>query len=143
MNTDKKRAFLNVIYYSIVAVMVAYVIFYFITLANASLANWERITFYMLTALLVVVVAYDIICTIRKSGKHISGYILYGITLAMVVFTLIVMATNSVSGRLLLDITEKFFRVIFFGYLINALAIAIYITGERLLDISANRNKTK
>jgi len=51
------------------------------------------------------------------------------------------MALNSSNGRLLIDISEKFFRIVLFSYIINALAIAIYCTGEKLISTLANRIK--
>lgn len=51
------------------------------------------------------------------------------------------MALNSNNGRLLIDISEKFFRIILFSYLINAFAILIYCTGEKLIITSTNRTK--
>ena len=51
------------------------------------------------------------------------------------------MALNSANGRLLIDITERFFRIILFSYLINALAVLIYCTGEKLIVTVSNRMK--
>jgi len=141
MGASQKKLLLNVTYYTLIAVMIAFVIFYFITLGNASMAEWERVCFYVITALLVVAVVFDIYCTCTHTSKYISGFVLYGITLATIIISLIVMALNASSGRLLLDITERFFRVILFTYLINALAIIIYLAGQKVISIVENREK--
>jgi hypothetical protein len=73
--------------------------------------------------------------------KYIAGFMLYIVTIAIVVLSLIVMAINSANGRLLIDITERFFRIILFSYLINALAVLIYCTGEKLIVVKDNRIK--
>ena len=86
-------------------------------------------------------VVYDIICTCRHNQKYIAGFILYIITILVVVLSLIVMALNSANGRLLIDITERFFRIILFSYIINALAVLIYCTGEKLIVTATNREK--
>ena len=121
--------------------MIAFVIFFMITLANASMAAWERVCYYIIIGLLVVVVIYDIICTCRHSQKYIAGFILYIVTLALIILSLIVFALNSTNGRLLVDISERFFRIILFSYLINALAVIIYCTGEKLIVNITNRIK--
>jgi len=141
MEANLKKVLLNVVYYTLIAVMVAFVIFFVITLANASMADWERISYYILIFALVGVVIFDIICTNRRRHKYTAGFILYALTLALVILSLIVMALNSANGRLLVDISERFMRLILFSYLINVLAILIYCTGEKLIVNITNRIK--
>ena len=133
MDFDKKKVLLNMVYYTTIAVMVAFVVFMFMSLSGASLAVWEKVTFYILIGLLVAVVVYDIICTCMHSDKFISGLMLYCVTVALIVFTLIVFAINSNNIRLFIDISERFFRLILMSYLINALAVVIYSVGQSLV----------
>lgn len=128
-------------YYSLIAVMVAFEVFFMITLASANMAVWEKVCYFILAGLLVAVIVYDIICTCLHTQKYISGFILFGITLAVVAISLIVMALNSANGRLLIDISERFFRIILFSYLINAFAVLIFCTGEKLIVNETNRAK--
>ena len=141
MDANLKKTLLTMTYYTLIGGMVALEIFFMITLAGASLAMWERVVYYILAAALVAVVVYDIICTAMHRQKYIAGFILYVITIAVVVMSLIVMALNSANGRLLIDISEKFFRLILFSYIINALAVLIYCTGEKLITTVQNRVK--
>jgi hypothetical protein len=141
MGANLKSVLLRTVYFTLIAVMVAFVVFFMITLSGASMASWERILYYILAIALVLVVVYDIICTFMHRQKYISGFILYAITLAVIILSLVVMALNSANGRLLIDITERFWRIIFFSYLINALAILIYCTGEKLITNVTNRSK--
>ena len=104
MDAHLKTNLLKVVYYTLIAVMVAFVVFQFMSLAGASLAEWERTIFYILIGLLVVIVAYDIVCTCLHREKFISGIMLYIVTIAIIVFTLIVFAINSDSVRLFIDI---------------------------------------
>ena len=141
MDANLKTVLLKTVYYTLIAVMVAFVVFFLVTLGNASMALWERVIYYVLAIALVIVVIYDIICTCRRSQKYISGFILYGITLAVIILSLVIMALNSANGRLLIDITERFWRIILFSYFINILAILIYCTGEKLITNISNRTK--
>ena len=141
MGAHIKKVLLNTIYYTLIAAMVAFVVFFMISLANASMANWERVVFYILTILLVLAVIYDIICTCMRKEKHIVAWIIYWITIATIVFSLVVMALNSANGRLILDISERFFRIILFMYLINVFAILVYLVGEKLGVTISNRIK--
>lgn len=139
MDFDKKKTLLNIVYYSTIAVMVAFVVFLFLSLAGANLATWERIMFYILVGALAGVVAYDVVCTCIHNEKYISGLILYVITMLVVIFTLIVFALNSGSIRLFIDISERFFRLILLTYIINALAVVIYCVGQSLIKIDSDR----
>ena len=141
MDANLKKVLLIVVYYSLIAVMVAFEVFFMITLASANMAVWEKICYFILAGLLVAVIVYDIICTCLHTQKYISGFILFGITLAVVAISLIVMALNSANGRLLIDISERFFRIILFSYLINAFAVLIFCTGEKLIVNETNRAK--
>ncbi len=133
MDFDKKKVLLNIVYYSTIGVMVAFVVFLFLSLAGATLAVWERVMFYILVGLLVGIVAYDIVCTCIKSEKYISGLMLYVATMLIIVFTLVVFALNSGSVRLFIDISERFFRLILMTYIINAQAVIIYCVGQSLV----------
>ena len=115
MDANLKKVLLIVVYYSLIAVMVAFEVFFMITLASANMAVWEKVSYFILAGLLVAVIVYDIICTCLHTQKYISGFILFGITLAVVAISLIVMALNSANGRLLIDISERFFRIILFS----------------------------
>lgn len=141
MEASLKKMLLNLVYYTLVAVMVAFVVFFLITLSNASMANWERICYYILTIALVLTVVFDIFCTMRRTNKYTAGLILYVVTILMIILSLVIFATNSENGRLLIDISERFNRIIFYGYLINALAILIYCTGEKQIVNVTNRIK--
>ncbi|MGN0961532.1 MAG: hypothetical protein ACI4PF_04970 [Christensenellales bacterium] len=141
MDANLKKVLLNVVYYTLIAAMVAFEVFFMISLANASMAVWEKVCYYILAGLLVGVIIYDIICTCMHTQKYVSGFILYGITVAVIVLSLVVMALNSANGRLLLDISERFFRIILFSYIINAFAVLIYCTGEKLIVNITNRAK--
>ena len=141
MDANLKRVLLNMTYYTLIGAMVVIEVFFMISLGSASMAAWERIILYILSAALVATVVYDIICTIMHRQKYIAGIILYVVSIATVIFGLVVMALNSANGRLLLDISEKFFRIILFSFILNAMAIAIYCTGEKLITTLADRIK--
>lgn len=141
MNANLKKVLLTMTYYTLIGGMVAFEVFLMITLGVANMAVWEKVCFYILAGLLVGVAVYDIVCTCMHRQKYIAGFILYVITILVAVLSLIVMAVNSTNGRLLIDISERFFRIIFFVYLINALAIIIYCVGEKLIVVDSNRAK--
>lgn len=141
MNANLKKVLLNMTYYTLIGGMVAFEVFLMITLGVATMAVWEKVCFYILAGLLVGVTIYDIVCTCMHRQKYIAGFILYVLTILVVVLSLIVMALNSANGRLLIDISERFFRIIFFVYLINALAVVIYCVGEKLIVVDSNRAK--
>lgn len=141
MNANLKKVLLTMTYYTLIGGMVAFEVFLMITLGVATMAVWEKVCFYILAGLLVGVTVYDIVCTCMHRQKYIAGFILYVATILVAVLSLIVMALNSANGRLLIDISERFFRIIFFLYLINALAIVIYCVGEKLIVVDSNRAK--
>lgn len=141
MDANLKRILLNMTYYTLIGGMVAFEIFFMVSLANATLSTWERVLYFILAGALVGVVIYDVICTCMHRQKYIAGFILYSLTVLSVALGLVVMAVNSTSGRLLISINETFFRLILISFIINTLAVVIYCTGEKLISTIANRNK--
>ena len=141
MDANLKRVLLNMTYYTLIGAMLVIEVFFMVSLASASMAMWERFCYYILAGLLVAVVVYDVVCSCMHRQKYIAGFMLYIVTIAVVVLSLIVFALNSANGRLLIDISERFFRIILFSYLINALAVLIYCAGEKLIVVESNRLK--
>jgi len=141
MDANLKSKLLKMTYFALIGGMIALEVFFMITLSGASMAGWERVCYYILAIALIIVIIYDIICTITHNQKYVAGLILYVITIAVFVISLIIMAINSSDARLLIDISERFFRIILFSYILNALAVLIYCTGEKMIVTSSNRLK--
>ena len=143
MEANMKKVLTTIVYYSIVAVMVAMVVFMMVSLSPSSMAVWEKVCLYILTGALALVTIYDIVCTTMRRQKYISGFMLYIVSMLVVIITLIILALNSTDGRLILDISERFFRIILVLYLIDALAVCAYAMGEKLINIDTIRSKSR
>ena len=143
MEANLKKVLATIVYYSIVAVMVAFVVFMMISLAPSSMAIWEKVCLYILTGALALVTIYDVICTCMHKEKYIAGFMLYIISMLVVILTLIIMALNSADGRLILDISERFFRLIIVLYLIDALGVCAYAMGEKLVNIDVTKSRPR
>ena len=141
MEASAKKRLLNMTYFGVIAIMVAMAIFFFVTLGGASMAAWEKVSLYILLGLIVLATIYDVICTMKRKDKFVVGIIIYVLTLALVVLSLIIFAINSANGRLLIDITEKFFRILLFANIINILGIVVFCVGEKLIVNESNRAK--
>ena len=141
MEASAKKRLLNMTYFGVIAIMVAMAIFFFVTLGGASMAAWEKVSLYILLGLIVLATIYDVICTMMRKDKFVVGIIIYVLTLALVVLSLIIFAINSANGRLLIDITEKFFRILLFANIINILGIVVFCVGEKLIVNESNRAK--
>lgn len=141
MEASAKKRLMSMTYFGLIAVMVALVIFFFVTLGSASMADWEKVILYILIGLITLATVYDIICTFMRKDKFIVGVIIFILTLVLVAVSLIILAINSANGRLLIDITEKFFRIIMFANIINILGIIVFCVGEGLIVSESNRMK--
>lgn len=141
MEASAKKRLLSMTYFGVIAIMVALAIFFFVTLGGASMADWEKVLLYIVVGLIVLATVYDIICTFMRKDKFIVGIIIFVLTLVLVAISLIILAINSANGRLLIDITEKFFRIIMFANIINILGIIVFCVGESLIVSESNRMK--
>ncbi len=143
METTGKKVLLILTYYTLMLAMVGLAIFLFISLPSDRLDTWVKIVYYILVGLLIALVVFDIICTNTKMNKYISGFILYGLTIAHLVVSFILYTTFATNGVVPADVMDIFMLVLLVAWAINILTIVIYCVGEHLVVISSAQNKRK
>ncbi len=143
METTGKKVLLILTYYTLMLAMLGLSVFLFITLPSDRLATWIRVVYYILIGLLIALVIFDIICTNTKMNKYISGFILYGLTIAHLVVSFILYTFFARNGIVPADVMDIFMLVLMVSWAINILTIVIYCVGEHLVVISNAQNKRR
>jgi hypothetical protein len=142
MKETGKKTLLNLMYYGLVIVMVALIVSFFIGINNNGIALWARIVSMIICIALALLVVYMIICMYSGISAFPVGFILYGLTIASVIVAFIYyMRLTPANGLLTVVNLNIFMFVIGNLLLINALTIAIYITGLYIKQPNEPTNK--
>ena len=122
-----KKILLNMVYYTLIALLVAVGITFMVFLGTSDIALYSKIGYFILASLFILLVIFDIICTCLNQMKFVSGIILYVLTVAT-----IVMSTESlfaaVGGAALLGETMSMrgylgCAIMFIGIIVSQLEI--------------------
>ena len=133
MSANAKKILANLVYYTLIGVMVALVVFFVIMLASRRMELYFQIPYYIICGLLVGVVVFDIICTVMHRNKYISAFILYGITLLTIAMSFVAYGLIATNGVVAINLLGKLISLIALSYAINAFAIIIFAIGEYMV----------
>ena len=73
MEVKQKNILQNILYYSLIAVIVALSVFYMIALAPNDVMMYAKVVYYIWIAGLLLVLMLDILATIMCRGKFCTG----------------------------------------------------------------------
>ena len=130
MKESGKKILLNLVYYTMVILMLAIIVNTFIGINNNDIATWARIVVMIISVLLALLVVYMIICMYSGISAFPVGFILYGLSIATAIVGFIYyMRLSPASGLISTINLNVFLFVVGNLVIINLLTIAIYITG--------------
>ena len=95
MEFTGKKVLLNIVYYTLIAIMVAIGVSFLIILGTSDIALFPKIFYFVLTILFILLIIYDIICTHLNRMKFVSGIILYTLSIATLVMIFILYGINA------------------------------------------------
>ena len=130
MKESGKKILLNLVYYSMVILMLGIIVNTFIGINNNDIATWARILVMIISILLALTVVYMVVCMYSGISAFPVGFILYGLSIATVIVGFIYYARlTPADGIISLVNLNIFLFVVGNLVLINLLTIGIYITG--------------
>ncbi|MBP5651072.1 MAG: hypothetical protein J6X00_00140 [Clostridia bacterium] len=136
MYTGEKKVLSVMTYFALIAFMITFVVFAYILLTTTTLPLWAEIAYYVLISALVLNIILDIVCTFAGSGKFTSGIILYILTFAVIIVSMVLGSSLSVGGVIPTEMLGLYGGMIGLVATINILSIIIYSLGERIVVYS-------
>jgi len=143
MYTGEKKVLSIMTYFAVIAFMVTFVVFAYILLTTTTLPLWAEIAYYVLISALVLNVIFDIVCTFSGNGKFASGFILYILTFAVVIVSMVLGSTLSVGGVIPTELLGLYGGMIGLVATINVLSIIVYSLGEKIVVYDESNRKHK
>ena len=139
MEFTGKKVLLNIVYYTLIAIMVAIGVSFLIILGISDIALFPKIFYFVLTILFVLLIIYDIICTHLNRMKFVSGIILYALSIATLVMTFILYGLNATRALIPTDYVNIFATLSSISLTIMILGIVIYCVGQKIVEYKTTR----
>ena len=133
MELSHKKILQNILYYSLVAIIIALSIIYMIALSPNDVMMYAKVIYWIWIDVLVLALVFDIICTIMGRGKFISGMIFFVLSVLCIAMGIIVYFNLGVGGVLVEGNIHLFNRLVVFSGVIDVLALFAYTTGEFII----------
>ena len=134
-----KKILLNMVYYTLIALLVAVGITFMVFLGTSDIALYSKIGYFILASLFILLVVFDIICTCLNQMKFVSGIILYVLTVATIVMGFVVYALNVTNGLIPTDTVNVFISLIAMSMAMAVISIVIYCVGEKIIEYKTKR----
>ena len=143
MYTSEKKVLSIMTYFALIAFMVTFVVFGYILLTTTTLPLWAEIAYYILISALVLNIIIDVVCTYSGTGKFASGFMLYVLTFAVIVVSMVLGSSLAVGGVIPTEMLGLYGGIIGLVTTINILSIIIYCLGEKIVvyDDAAKKHK--
>lgn len=139
MEFKGKKVLLGMVYYTVIALLLAVSITFMVFLSLSDVRLYSKIGYFILTSLFVLLMIYDVICTNMNKMKFISGLILYILSVCTIIMAFIVYGLNATRGLIPADTVNVFITLIAMSFGIAVLDIIIYSVGEKLIEYNTTK----
>lgn len=139
MEFTGKKVLLNIVYYTLIAIMVAIGVAFLVILGVSDIALFPKIFYFVLTVLFILLIIYDIICTHLNRMKFVSGIILYALSIATLVMIFVLYGTNAASALIPTDYVNVFATLSSISLSIMILGIIVYCVGQKIVEYKTTR----
>ena len=134
MSVNDKRKLSSIVYYTLAGLTLAMAGFFTYCLIVKTVALWAEIIYFVWVGLVVGVIIFDIICTTTGEGKHISGLIVYILSLLAFIMAGILYFINVGPAGLATEFFSLFISISFISLLTSGFMIASWCVGESLVE---------
>lgn len=139
MEFSSKKILLNIVYYTLIVIMMAIGISFLIVLGQADIDMYAKIFYFILTIMYILLIVFDIICTHLDRMKFASGLILYILSIATLVMIFILYGTTASSALIPTDSVNVFATLSSMSLALMILGIIIYCVGQKIVEYKTTR----
>lgn len=143
MSVKGKKILSNIVYYTLIVMALVFSAFFVFALAVKDVAMWTKVLYFVWIGITIATLIFDIICTTTRNNKHISGLIIYVLSIIAVVLALVLYFVNTGATGLATDYFNLFISISFLSLLTTGFTIASWVIGENLVEHSVSYDKLK
>ena len=134
MDREQSKILFTITIISMVVAMVVLSVFFMVNLAMQDVVLWQKITYFIVVGLMVVVTLFNIYALLSDSMMFQVGIGLYVVTVANIVINAIVYLINASIGIVPIEVLNDIMYLMFFSMAINVCAIIIYKISHIMLE---------
>lgn len=134
MENSQKRVLLNIAYFTLIGLAIISCVFFILRISFSNLPLYIQIIYYIWAGALILNLSFDIVCTIQKRMKFISGIIMFVLTLLGVVMAVDVFFMQGVSFKAITSLEITYFINMSLSFMPLYLGIFAYIFGEKIVS---------
>ena len=134
MENSQKRVLLNMAYFTLIGLAIISCVFFILRISFSSLPLYIKIIYYIWAGALILNLSFDIICTIQKRMKFISGIIMFVLTLLGIIMAIDVFFMQGVTFKAITSLEITYFINTSLSFMPLYLGIFAYIFGEKIVS---------
>lgn len=134
MQIDQKKVLLNITYYTLIGLSLLTSALFILKVAFGNFPMYIKIIYFIWSGLLILYIAFDVFCTIRRVLKFVSGIILFVLALICVIMAVDVFFMQGVSFRTVTNLEVTYFINMSLSFLPVYLSFFAFIFGEKIVE---------
>lgn len=134
MQIDQKKVLLNITYYTLIGLSLLTSVLFILKVAFGNFPMYIKIIYFIWSGLLILYIAFDVFCTIRRVLKFVSGIILFVLALICVIMAVDVFFMQGVSFRAVTNLEVTYFINMSLSFLPVYLSFFAFIFGEKIVE---------
>ena len=134
MDREQSKILFTITIISMVVAMVVLSVFFIVNLAMQDVVLWQKITYFIVVGLMVVVTLFNIYALLSDYMMFQVCIGLYVVTVANIVINAIVYLMNASIGIVPIEVLNDIMYLMFFSIAINVCAIIIYKISHIMLE---------
>ena len=119
MDREQSKILFTITIISMVVAMVVLSVFFMVNLAMQDVVLWQKITYFIVVGLMVVVTLFNIYALLSDTMMFQVGIGLYVVTVANIVINAIVYLINASIGIVPIEVLNDIMYLMFFSIAIN------------------------
>ena len=139
MEFNGKKILLNMVYYTVCALLLATGVTFMIFLAVSDTRTILKVGYFILTTLFVLLMLFDIICTNLTHMKFVSRLVLYVLTIVTIVMAFIVYGTWSTRGLIAVNLVNMFSTLLGMSFILAVLDIIIFCVWQKIVEYKTTK----
>lgn len=143
MLSRQKNILLTITYFTLATITIGFSILFMIFLSTQATALYQQIMYYILSSLVVLLVALDIIFTVIKSNKFVSGILIFVLAIATIIMGCVLYLLMQNNFAIPTSNLFSYIGMMALSYLTITMLIVMFCVGESLITNSTKTLRKK
>ena len=135
MDASNKKILLNIAYWSMVVLTIAFSVLFLVVMPYMQVAMYQRVVYYIWTILLMLTILSDVVATKLKNYKFIIALVIGGLAFLCLLVGIIVYAGMSIGWAIPYYAFGRILTVVGFSVILMIMTIVTSVVGETMIEL--------